>query len=129
VASYDPPPGDGQEHPEAVGRATDGNPETYWTTERYQDFSSSKDGVGLVLDAGRSVEVSEVVVRSSTPGFTARIDTGPEAGGPFEPATDEQTVGESTTFEFEPREARYVMVWITALPEGVARVTEVTARR
>jgi eukaryotic-like serine/threonine-protein kinase len=128
VASYDPPPGDGREHPESVASATDGNPETYWTTERYQDFSGTKDGVGLVLDAGRSVEVSAVVVRSSTPGFTARIDTGPDAGGPFEPASDEQTIGESTTFELEPRKARYIVVWITAMPEGAARVTEVTAR-
>jgi tRNA A-37 threonylcarbamoyl transferase component Bud32 len=128
VASYDPPPGDGQEHQERVTFATDGNPETYWATEQYQDFAATKDGVGLVLDAGRPVEVSQVDVRSSTPGFTARIDTGAGAGGPFEAASDEQTVGESTTFELQPREARYLVVWITALPEGVARITEVTAR-
>ena len=36
VASYDPPPGDGQEHPEAVARATDGDRDTYWYTERYR---------------------------------------------------------------------------------------------
>ncbi|MGH3104914.1 MAG: protein kinase domain-containing protein [Gaiellaceae bacterium] len=128
VGSFDPPPGDGQEHPEAVGRATDRNPGTYWTTERYNDFSQTKDGVGLVLDAGKSVRAEQLTLSSSTPGFTARIDAGPEAGGPFDPVTDEQTVGTSTTFELEETEARYFVVWITELPEGVARITEVEAR-
>jgi serine/threonine-protein kinase len=125
VASYDPG-GDGREHQEAVGRATDGDPETYWPTETYQSFS--KDGVGLVLDAGRAVEASAVTVRTTTPGFTARIDGGSDSDGPFEPLADERTVGEATTFPLRRREARYFVVWITSLPEGVARITEVTAR-
>jgi eukaryotic-like serine/threonine-protein kinase len=125
AASYDPD-GDGQEHPEAVSRATDGNLETYWPTETYQSFG--KPGVGLVLDARRSVEAASVTVRTSTPGFTARIDAGTESGGPFEPVSDEKTVGESTTFPLREGEARYFVVWITAIPGGVARITEVTAR-
>src|SRR5688500_12526569 len=47
VASFDPQ-GDGEEHSERVQDATDGDPATYWTTERYDSFS--KPGVGLVLD-------------------------------------------------------------------------------
>jgi predicted Ser/Thr protein kinase len=125
IASYDPG-GDGQEHPEAVERATDGDPDTYWPTETYQSFG--KDGVGLVLDAGRAVEASGVTVRTTTPGFTARIDGGSDSGGPFEPLSEERTVGEATTFPLRKREARYFVVWITSLPEGVARITEVTAR-
>ena len=50
VASFDPPPGDGEEHDERVADATDGDPATYWTTETYEAFT--KPGVGLVLDAG-----------------------------------------------------------------------------
>ena len=48
VASYDPPPGDGREHEEAVARATDGNRDTYWYTEGYRASLSAlgKSGWG-----------------------------------------------------------------------------------
>jgi serine/threonine-protein kinase len=127
VAAYDPPPGDGQEHPEAVARATDGNPSTYWTTERYEDFSATKDGVGLVLDTGTGARPGEVTVSTSTPGFSAEIQAGASPAGPFEPVSDEQTVESETTFELEDADARYLVVWITDLPEGVARIDEVEA--
>jgi eukaryotic-like serine/threonine-protein kinase len=127
VADYDPEGGDG-EHPERVEQATDGDPETYWTTEEYEDFSATKSGVGLVLDAGRDASPAEITVRTSTPGVTARVDAGNERNGPFEPATGEQELDGSTTFELDDVEARYFVLWITALPEGVARITEVRAR-
>jgi eukaryotic-like serine/threonine-protein kinase len=126
AADYDPEGGDG-EHPELVARATDNNAQTYWRTEEYEDFSATKSGVGLVLDAGREVQPSEIVVQSSTPGFTARIDAGAQTSGPFEPATEEQEVGSSTTFELDDVEARYFVVWITKLPGGVAQINEVRA--
>ncbi|MGH3104913.1 MAG: hypothetical protein ACRDN6_12540 [Gaiellaceae bacterium] len=72
--------------------------------------------------------VSKLTVATSTPGFTARIDAGDDAAGPFEPVTDEQEVGETATFGLPEVEARYLVLWITALPEGVARITEVQAR-
>ena len=38
--------------------ATDGRPSTSWETERYHSatFGNLKDGVGLVVDAGRTVK-------------------------------------------------------------------------
>jgi serine/threonine-protein kinase len=128
VASYDPQGDDRVEHEEAVGLATDGDLSTHWKTETYEDFSALKDGVGLVLDAGRPVGPAELIVQSSTPGFTARIDAGARADGPFEPVSAERTVQSRTTFELEDTESRYFVVWITDLPEGVARLTEVKAR-
>jgi len=125
VASYDPEGTDG-EHDEDVARATDGDPSTYWPTETYESFG--KSGVGLVLDAGEEARPEALTVRTSTPGFTARIDAGSSPDGPFEPISGEQTVQASTRFELDGNAARYFVVWITALPEGVARVSEVTAR-
>jgi eukaryotic-like serine/threonine-protein kinase len=125
VADYDPEGGDG-EHPERVRQATDGDPETYWTTERYDDFSATKSGVGLVLDAG-GASPAEMIVQTSTPGFTARIDAGARKGGPFEPVSAEQEVTDSTTFRLEETDARYFVLWITELPDGVARITEIRA--
>jgi tRNA A-37 threonylcarbamoyl transferase component Bud32 len=126
LADYDPEGGDG-EHPERVREATDGDPQTYWTTETYEDFSATKRGVGLVLDAG-GASPDEIVVQTTTPGFTARIDAGDGAAGPFTPVSGEQEVAATTSFRLEDTEARYYVLWITALPDGVARVNEVRAR-
>ncbi|MGH2996850.1 MAG: hypothetical protein ACRDM9_11100, partial [Gaiellaceae bacterium] len=126
VADYDPE-GDGAEHPEAVPAAVDGNEGTYWTTETYQDFA--KSGVGIVLDARREVELGEVELVSDEPGFTARIQAGAAAEGPFEDVSEEQRVEERTTFELDTggEAYRYYVVWITRL-DGRAHVNEVLAR-
>jgi eukaryotic-like serine/threonine-protein kinase len=129
VVSYDPD-GDGQEHPEAVQNATDGNQATYWTTESYRSSLSSigKDGVGLVLDAGKTVKPSELTVVSDTPGFTAEIRAGDRPEGPFDDVAGEaQTVEARTTFELDDAESQYWLLWITDL-DGRAHVNEVTAR-
>jgi predicted Ser/Thr protein kinase len=128
VASYDPEGDDKVEHPEAVGRATDGDPNTYWYTATYEDFDALKSGVGLVLDA-RGGKPSEITVDTSTPGFTARIDAGARPTGPFRSVSDEQRVGGSATFELNDTDARYFVVWITGMPQGSrAEITEVKAR-
>ena len=127
VASYDPL-GDGAEHPEAVAEATDGDTATYWTTERYDDFAQTKQGVGLVLDAGDG-EPSSFTIRSDTPGFAAEIRAGESAEGPFERVVSpSQTAAAETTWELEDGGARYYAVWITDLAPGSAvRINEVTA--
>ena len=52
--------------------------------------------------AGEEVELSEIRVRSETPGFTAEIRTGDAPAGPFEDAVSgSQTVGADTTFEVD----------------------------
>ena len=130
IADYDPPAGggDGAEHPEAVARATDGDPSTYWTTERYENFES-KDGVGLVLEAARPVALERLVVLSDTRGFEAVVKAGPEAGGPFEDVSEPAQVGARTTIELDTggQEYRYYLFWITSL-DGLAHVNEVRAR-
>jgi hypothetical protein len=128
VVSYDPD-GDGQEHPEAVPNAADGDQDTYWTTEGYRSPLSSlgKDGVGIVFDAGKSVTLSELTVISDTPGFTAEIRTGDSPDGSFdEVAAGPQTIGDRTTFELDDAESQYWLLWITEL-DGRAHVNEVTA--
>ena len=130
LADYDPPAGggDGAEHPEAVSRATDGDPSTYWTTERYSDFES-KDGVGLVLETARPSALGRLVVRSDTPGFEAVVKAGSKADGPFEDVSKSAQVGTRTTFELDTgdKEYRYYLIWITSL-DSVAHVNEVRAR-
>jgi hypothetical protein len=130
LADYDPPAGggDGIEHPDEVERATDGDPSTYWTTERYENFES-KDGVGLVLETARPVALGRLVVRSDTPGFEAVVKAGSEADGPFEDVSKSAQVGTRTTFELDTggKDYRYYLIWITSL-DSVAHVSEVRAR-
>ncbi|HEY6605564.1 MAG TPA: protein kinase, partial [Gaiellaceae bacterium] len=126
VGTYDPPPGDGHEHNEVVGLATDGNVSTSWTTEQYRSFT--KPGVGLVLDAGRPVQGSTLRVRTDTPGFTALIRTGNSEAGPFRVDSSARTVGATTTFKLRSTSAtEYYVIWITSLAPGLghAHVNEV----
>jgi serine/threonine protein kinase len=124
VSDFDPEGGDG-EHPEAVPAATDGDTNTFWTTETYNSFS--KSGVGIVLDAGGSVDLDRIEVISDEPGFTALIRAGDRQDGGFVDVSDEQTVGNRTVFRLEGNEEyRYYVVWITE-PNGRAHVNEVRA--
>ena len=68
------PEGDGRERDEEAGLAVDGRHDTAWRTERYSHFF--KDGVGLVLDAGRRVRVERVVVAVPARGASAAIRLG-----------------------------------------------------
>jgi eukaryotic-like serine/threonine-protein kinase len=128
VASYDPEGDNQTEHPEAVGRAADGNTTTYWETEHYSG-SLNKKGVGVVLAADRARKLSKVTVVSDTPGFTAEIEAGSSQAGPFRPVSDSQTVGRKTTFSVRAGSARYYVIWITDLGSyDSVHVNEVTAR-
>ena len=128
AASYDPA-GDREEHSERVADATDGSPTSYWPTETYFD-GLGKEGVGLVLDAGARVRVGRVTVTTDTPGFSAEIQAGDAATGPFETVSDNVQVGASTTFRLRDVTSRYLVVWITDLGGAqVAHVNEVRARR
>jgi serine/threonine protein kinase len=131
VATYDPQ-GDGQEHDEKIRLATDGDTATFWETEHYlsQDLGGLKDGVGLVLDPGRSVSLSSVTVRSDTPGFSAQIQAGGSPSGPFTTVSENQVVESSAKFLLRSHEnVRYYLIWITDLAPSVNRadINEVTA--
>ena len=128
IGAYDPN-GDGHEHDDAAGRATDGNPATFWYTEHYRSFD--KPGVGLVLDAGRPARVASLRVTSDSPGFQAQVLAGSSASSGFHPVSGKETLGGSSTIAIPAGSpARYYVLWITKLPPGgdVVDVNEVTAR-
>ena len=123
VASYDPLPGDSEEHSERVGDATDGDLATYWTTESYRAFS--KPGVGLVLEV--SGTPAALTLTTDTPGFTAEIRAGNSPEGPFDTVVGEsQATSATTAWELDETDAPYLAVWITDL-DRVAHVNEVEA--
>jgi eukaryotic-like serine/threonine-protein kinase len=130
ATAYDPD-GSGGEHDSEAPLATDGQADTYWTTERYRSAPSlaGKPGVGLVLDAGGSVRLSKLGLATDTPGFVAQIQAGDSATGPFHAVSGSKTVRTQTYFDLSDAEGRYFLVWITKLGTGYpyAHVNEVTA--
>ena len=124
VGAYDPDGGDG-EHDDEAGLATDGDEATFWRTQTYRSqLSTFKSGVGLVLEADGTPE--RIVVTSDTPGFTAEIQAGPSAEGPFNTVGASKRVGARTIWELDGAEATYYVVWITELV-GAAHINELKA--
>jgi len=125
AGAYDPE-GDRSENGGDARLATDGNAKTAWETEHYRS-TFHKSGVGLVLDAGKPVRASRVVVTTETPGYAAQVQAGNSLEGPFSPVSGSKTTTARTIFALKPRRARYLVVWITSMPPGgvAAAVNEV----
>jgi hypothetical protein len=135
---FDPPPGDGSEHPESVSLAIDGNPSTAWTTSHYNSaaFGNLKDGVGLWLDLGGSQRVTRVVVSSPLHGWAFQLKAGTldHLSAPLASVDGATTftLGDSrrATINLRPIATPGILVWITQLaPDGgryAASIGEVT---
>ena len=117
------PQGDGQEDPEAISFAVDGNPTgTAWTSEHYDDenFAGTKTGpnpgVGLYLSTDTPVRPQEMVIQGA-PGWDGEIyaaASGPpealeEWGAPVGAVTDASDV-EQVSLDV-PSPARYFLIW------------------
>lgn len=121
------PEGDGVENDDRASLAVDGDATTSWATERYESFF--KQGVGLVLDAGAQRRLQRLDVVTATPGYSAEIRIGPTPTGPFTTAGAEREVDRLTQFALGGRRGRYVVVWVTDLPDGsAAEVAEARLR-
>ena len=129
TTAYDPY-GTGGEHDAQAGLATDGNASTFWETEHYDNAPSlGKPGVGLVLDAGKPVQLQQLGIATSTPGFTAEIKGGDSPTHFTKVVGPSQTVGGQTTFQIGGGSFRYYLLWITRLGSGynTARINEIDA--
>ena len=126
VGAFDPE-GDGQERNDEAPLAVDGRASTFWRTEHYSSFF--KSGVGLVLDMGRRARVERVLVDAPVPGSTAEIQLGDSPQGPFRAVTPARALTLRTSFSVPRRTGRYVVVWITGMPQdSAAEVSEVRVR-
>ena len=123
ATDYDPQ-GDGQEDPEAVSLAVDGNPTgTAWSSEHYDTdtFAGTKTGphpgVGLYVTAKETSSPGEMVIESPTPGWDAEIfatASGPpeelsEWGEPIGEVTDAKGTEEVELHLGSP--AKYFLIW------------------
>jgi predicted Ser/Thr protein kinase len=118
-------------HADTAGYATDRSASTSWMTQTYGDQAFGgllPGGIGLVLDAGRSVKLARIAVTTTTPGFTAEIRVGDSPTGSFTRDSSSQTVTGKMTFTLDGKTAQYYAVWITQLPPLLyAKISEVEA--
>ncbi len=141
VGTFDPPPGgDGREHDNEVRNAIDGNPQTDWTTESYQNgvFASDKAGVGLYGRTYFPADASSATIRTPNRSLGVEIygakSLPDELGGWTKLGSADGSInGESIALESAPG-MRYYMVWIVKLPPvdggtSKARISEFIARR
>ncbi len=124
VRDFDPQ-GDGQETPNEVPLAYNGDSTDAWHTTTYFNspaFGNLKSGAGLLLDFGKPVAFSRVVVAFAEPGESLELRAADAvsndiAAFPVVAAANDVKV----PVELKPRpgtRARYWVVWITKLVQG-----------
>jgi len=124
IEAFDPPPGgNGEENDDRAARVLDGDTSTMWTTKTYrQQFGPSglKEGVGLVLDLGKTETVRSLAIALRGSGTDLELRVADQRSDQLEDyKVVAQASGESGLAEVrldEPVQARYLLVWLTALP-------------
>ncbi|HYF45337.1 MAG TPA: protein kinase, partial [Acidimicrobiales bacterium] len=113
VVPFDPE-ADQEENNDSAPAVVDGNPDTTWSSDRYNspDFGNLKSGVGLVFALDGSVSVSALDVVSPSSGWAAQVYVS-EAGGDSleawgEPVTTNDNVPGDVTFDLGDEQGRFV---------------------
>ncbi|MBW3614130.1 MAG: protein kinase [Actinobacteria bacterium] len=131
--SFDPQGNDRSENEDDVGAVTDGDPNTSWSTVRYdtREFGGLKEGVGLSIELPEPTEVRRVRVSSPTTGWNARVYVAPRPGSLLadwgSPVAQQQGIRGSAEFDLDGAQGKAVLIWITRLGDnGRVEVAEVT---
>ena len=119
------PHGSGTQDPRTAPHAIDIDPGTFWHTHNYYGpgFRNLQPGLGLILDLGESQHVSSITVDGlgehsvqllAAPGSATAM---PTDFADFDLLAED--TGESVTLDAEEAvESRYLLVWLTELPQG-----------
>jgi serine/threonine-protein kinase len=121
VVAFDPKPGDGSEDDAALGNVIDGNPNTVWSTEQYQQqFPALKPGVGLWLDLGAAHDLHRVTVDTTTSGWSASMYVADQPGAALtdwgKSVASGTDLGTQHVFDVNGAHGQYVLLWLTSLP-------------
>jgi Protein kinase domain len=114
---------DKQENERRAGLAIDGDRDTVWPTEGYNDNLGPlfKQGVGLVLDLG-SPKAAGRLTLTLPPGDGAKLtiygsDDRPDTLAGWEELAGPETAGERAAFDLGGGRHQYLLVWFTSLPQ------------
>jgi hypothetical protein len=113
------------EYPDRTKYAVDGKASTSWNTETYKAQLGTKppalkSGVGLVIDLGGTyaVDTVDLTLGGSPTGLTLYVtDDEPSAVTDLKPAAKATIDGTSDTVDLDGAVGRYVVVWLTSLPQ------------
>jgi hypothetical protein len=117
----------GNEDGSGAKNAIDNSASTFWHTDyyfTYPNLGNLKKGTGLILDMGKQVRLSQVVVQfGASCCADVEIEIGndnnpvPSALSSFTKVASSTTAHGSTTFDVNSTTTgRYVLIWITRLP-------------
>ena len=111
--------GDGRENDETTNLAVDGDAETSWSTERYddRDITGLKPGVGLVIQLESAKELAELQIDSPTNDwraeiYVARSDPGNLAGWGEPVTTTDGLPAGTSRIDLGDKEGGAVLIWI-----------------
>lgn len=134
-------PGGSPDHPGQANLAVDGDPDTSWPTDVYQDanpFPAFKEGVGLILELAEPTALSEVTIDVPSTGTEVQIRAADSASPASLSDTTELTPvvtlqpGENTIPVDAKTRTSDVLVWIAKLgtTDGQSRtdISEITLR-
>ncbi|MEN3224687.1 serine/threonine-protein kinase [Mycolicibacterium porcinum] len=134
-------PGGSPDHPDQAGLAIDGNPDTSWPTDIYQDaapFPAFKEGVGLMLQLPSLTALSEITIDVPSTGTEVQVRAADTAHPSRLSDTAELTrsvalqPGENTITVDNQTKTSNVLVWISKLGtlDGQSRtyISEITLR-
>jgi putative peptidoglycan lipid II flippase len=115
------PLGNGEENPNRVPYAYDGDKNTAWRTVTYYNKSLDKPGVGLLVDLGAPRSIGKVTLNLVGNGTDLQVLTSNEEGEnpqDYDLMAQATEAGEKVTLKSpRPASARYVLVWLTGLPQ------------
>ncbi|MGW5939655.1 protein kinase family protein [Streptomyces celluloflavus] len=118
------------QHPDQVRDTYDGNPGTYWRSVSYlegPDLNPAfKKGVGIVYDLGSEQQISSASIGLHYGGDHTTVTLyAANSLSSSEPLSSMRKLGTTQTSETEakiklkePTKARYVLMWITAMPHS-----------
>src|SRR6266700_3697784 len=129
AGSFNPlgkPPGSNEDSGD-TGNAIDGNASTFWHTSYYVGapvFGNLKKGTGLILDMGKQVRLSQILVQFGTiccahvhVEFGDHNNPDASALSTFTVLQSSDTAQGNTTFNVTKNATgRYVLIWLTYLP-------------
>ena len=124
VNDFDPDSDTGEENGHLAPLAADGDPATAWETLTYFDpLEAQKSGVGLLVDLGDAVDVSEVeLTLGGRPYDVDLLAAQEESGAPTDvdglrEVASADDAGPKVTFSpSNPVTTRYLVVWLRSLP-------------
>jgi len=130
---FDPYRGDGEHH-ELVGNVFDDDASTFWTTSQYNSPTMDKPGVGIYVQLASPAKVSTVEVDTKESGWSGAIYVADQPGAKLgdwgQPRAQEQNLGTRARFALHPAvTTRYVLVWITRLPDPTPHQLQVAEIR